>query len=358
MSNFFSGILTPNPLFPCESSPTMAFVFERDHHGIDEATAQLVFQLQLQEFDIYSLGKKGKCREGEISDEALAFQLRKEEMEMMNAFNADHRMARSMTLAVINDGAILTEALSQEDLACRDQEIARELLDGADLAGVEQPKTGSEDRFLEDEILEKLKALYVAEVAIGVAFEEEEDGNAESSQWASKRSLNPTTLDRRCEACRDMHKFFDVARAPCRHEYCRNCLRELFEMSMTDESLFPPRCCRQTITLSAVRIFLPGELVQAFKRTKVEFETPNRTYCHIGDCSSFITPDDIQGEVARCQQCHSSTCTTCKAEAHQGDCPNDTVLQQVLEMARENGWQRCYSCWRVVQLEHGCNHMM
>ncbi|CAK96785.1 uncharacterized protein An08g11650, partial [Aspergillus niger] len=25
--------------------------------------------------------------------------------------------------------------------------------------------------------------------------------------------------------------------------------------------------------------------------------------------------------------------------------------------AQENGWQRCFSCWRMVELDHGCNHM-
>ncbi|OJZ79714.1 hypothetical protein ASPFODRAFT_713883 [Aspergillus luchuensis CBS 106.47] len=25
--------------------------------------------------------------------------------------------------------------------------------------------------------------------------------------------------------------------------------------------------------------------------------------------------------------------------------------------AQENGWQRCFSCWRMVELDHGCNYM-
>ncbi|PVH71728.1 hypothetical protein DL98DRAFT_387736, partial [Cadophora sp. DSE1049] len=31
--------------------------------------------------------------------------------------------------------------------------------------------------------------------------------------------------------------------------------------------------------------------------------------------------------------------------------------QQVLQAADENGWQRCYSCRRLVELDIGCNHI-
>jgi hypothetical protein len=33
---------------------------------------------------------------------------------------------------------------------------------------------------------------------------------------------------------------------------------------MTDNSLFPPRCCRQPITTGSVRVFLTAELVMPF----------------------------------------------------------------------------------------------
>jgi hypothetical protein len=29
----------------------------------------------------------------------------------------------------------------------------------------------------------------------------------------------------------------------------------------------------------------------------------------------------------------------------------------VLQTADENGWQRCYSCRRLVELDLGCNHI-
>jgi hypothetical protein len=126
---------------------------------------------------------------------------------------------------------------------------------------------------------------------------------------------------------------------------------------MTDDSLFPPKCCRQPLVSGGVRIFLTPELVKEYERKKIEYDTPNRTYCSNPVCSSFIKLGDIANELATCTECGTITCTMCKAVQHTGDCPADTALQQVLEAAEENGWQRCYSCRRLVELDVGCHHM-
>ena len=141
---------------------------------------------------------------------------------------------------------------------------------------------------------------------------------------------------------------------PCQHEYCRDCIRDLFSASLTDESLFPPRCCRQNIPLKAVSIFLTKEIKKEFEKKKVEFGTPNRTYCSRPTCSTFIKAENIVDEIAFCPDCTRQTCSVCKSEAHEGeDCPNDTALQQTLDLANESGWQRCYSCRRMVELDIG-----
>lgn len=323
--------------------------------GVDEQTADLIIQLQLQDADLYSSFSKGKSREGEMSDESLAFQLQKQELESISLLRTNDRMARSIAFAVQADGQLLMETVSQEEIATRDHCIARQLTDGVAPSNMDYPGGDTEAQSFDNELLEKLRVLYVS--GLEDAQQDLADGEqAESSTWAAGRAINPSSINRHCEACREEVKFFEVARVPCRHEYCRACLEDLFKASMTDESLFPPRCCRQPITIASVRIFLKSELVRDFEK-KIEFETPNRTYCHLSNCSAFIDARNIHGEGATCLECASTTCTTCKAAAHEGDCPNDTLLQQVLDTARENGWQRCYSCWRVVELDHGCNHM-
>lgn len=65
----------------------------------------------------------------------------------------------------------------------------------------------------------------------------------------------------------------------------------------------------------------------------------------------------IEDEVAACFECKCTTCTICKSRSHTGDCPNDTATQQLLAIAHTNGWKRCRSCKRMIELDHGCNHM-
>jgi hypothetical protein len=330
--------------------------------AMDEQSAALIIQLQLEDIENLFSTFKGKHREDEPSDAELALRQYKQELDVNASIISDRRMTQSIARAVQSDGIIMTESLYQEKVAARDREMARQLTGGSDLPTLMFSDDTTEDG-IDDELLAKLQALYVSDVSDGQILSCDFDtndgdtGEGESSSWAGSRLANPSSIVRRCEACREDKKFFDVARVPCRHEYCRHCLEDLFETSLTDESLFPPRCCRQSIPVGSVRLFLRSTLIHAYEKKKVEFETPNRTYCSSPPCSAFIPVENIRDEVARCLECGTTTCTSCRATAHEGDCPNDLALQQVLEAAAENGWQRCYSCWRLVELDHGCNHI-
>jgi hypothetical protein len=216
---------------------------------------------------------------------------------------------------------------------------------------------------MDDELLEKMGALYVFGGDPGAGGnsdgDKEEDATLEgpSSYISTREKKIQPSRQTRCEACREEKLFFDVARAPCGHEYCRECLQQLFESSMTDNSLFPPRCCRSAFVLAAVRPFLTSALAKEFQQKELELSTPNRTYCCAPACSAFIPPRDIASDSASCKNCGMITCAICKNAAHDGDCPEDADLQKVLGIANDNGWQRCYSCRRIVELDHGCNHI-
>nr|KMM68472.1 RING finger protein [Coccidioides posadasii RMSCC 3488] len=308
---------------------------------IDQPTADLIVQLQLQDADLYFESAKGKSREP--TDEELAFQLQTEEFKNASQFFVDRRMAMSFATAVQVDGPILVDNFVTEDNAMRDRELARYCEEnGSPVAAAKDRQSNSEPIALDDETLYKLQILYVTGPGghcpiSGVETTSSESDEAESSTWAARRTHQGPPSMRRCVACREETEFVRVARVPCGHEYCRSCLEDLFKASMKDESLFPPRCCRQPIVINIARIFLTNDLVQR--------------------CNAFIDASHIEGEVATCPECGSTTCTSCKGRAHTGDCPNDTAMQQLLSTAQDNGWQRCYSCWRVVELDHGCNHM-
>ncbi|KAL4800907.1 hypothetical protein BDV19DRAFT_396342 [Aspergillus venezuelensis] len=322
---------------------------------IDQATADLILQLQLEDVSLYYVTSRGKSREP--TDEEIAFRMQQENFHNTSSLAKDKRMALSFSFAVQADAQAIADSEAEEKVAARDRELARNWRDDSQPVTTEEPQPGIDPDYLDDDILEKLQALHMSTV---IGCYEEDNTNldhAESSAWAAKRGSDKSTPMHRCVACREETEFFNVIRAPCQDQWCFTCLGDLFEKAINDESLFPPRCCRQPFALNIVRIFLNSDLIKRFEKKKIEFETPNRTYCYSPECSAFIYPSNIHDHIVTCPECSFTTCTLCKGRAHTGNCPNDTDLQQLLATAQENGWQRCYSCWRVVELQHGCNHM-
>lgn len=162
-----------------------------------------------------------------------------------------------------------------------------------------------------------------------------------------------------CIVCAEGKPSTQAVSISCGHGMCNECVSALFRSAMTDESLFPPRCCRNhEISLDAARPLLSEELATRFQEKAIELRTTNRTYCHVPRCSTFIMPDTITGDVATCATCGASTCALCKGPSHRGqDCPLDEGRQQVEQLAREQGWRQCEGCHRMVELNHGCYHM-
>jgi hypothetical protein len=319
----------------------------------DEQTLALIVELQLDDVNRYS--SKGKQREGDLSDEALAIQMQKEELDGISTFLSDRRIIKSMATAVHVDPPVSMDVASQEIVAKQDRDLPTRL-NGSALI----PRTSSiqsdQPQTLDDELLTNLQTLHVGRTESS-NYPATRDayyygGQAESSSQALSRGEQTEV----CEACREEVNIFEVARAPCGHVYCRTCLRDLFEAAMTDESLFPPRCCRLHISPEENCVFLTAELIQRFDKKKIEFATENRTYCCMPTCSTFIESQYISGDIATCPNCSSKTCAICKG-AHEGDCPSDVALQQTLEVAERNEWQRCYACRTLIELDHGCNHI-
>lgn len=341
--------------------------------SMDPLTLTTALQLHLEDTEQLTSRAKGKGREGTVSDAELALQMYVEELNACNANLADRKMAQSMALAVIRDAQIMHQENLKEQQAIRDRELAAALQaeDGNLPQSAHSRSITSDDQteaWEDPEMLSKVAAIYMKvpeeESPPQLIFDSDSDcisdkPLAESSKWAATRKTKDKPMMGRCVACGDEKEFFEVARVPCKngHEYCRDCLAQLFRLSMTDETLFPPRCCSEPIPLGRVRFFLPSDLAKDFEAKEPELNTKNRTYCHDRTCSAFIPADAIQGDIATCCHCRRTTCTMCKQPSHTGDCPEDTALQQLLDTADAAQWQRCYQCTRVVELDHGCNHM-
>ena len=325
-------------------------------NGLDDATATLILQLESRDLDEMCAASKGKGIEP--SDAEMAMAAYGDELKATYKVIQDRVMARSVTRAVLADADVVQECMNEENVAADDRNIAFRL------GGIQVPPVDAVPHQTlpiavpNDNSLDILEVLYVAD---GM-------GSGEASASAStSRSVNgyggvyPTSpaakRTQECISCSAEKLVHGLFQSPCGHAYCQECIRALFANSITDEALFPPRCCRQPLPLESAKPYLGGAFIREFEKKTLEFESTNRTYCAHPTCSSFICPVNIEEEVAGCPDCGTTTCVLCKSFSHGGDCPNDTATQQVLETARQEGWQRCYSCRRVIELNIGCNHI-
>ncbi|KAI1468567.1 uncharacterized protein F4812DRAFT_427308 [Daldinia caldariorum] len=325
----------------------------------DIALAFRLMQEDAEQF-ISTSSRKGKQAEGTETDAQMAFNLLLEELQAAETCLSDERMTRSMLRAIQTDGPVLSQAYDEENVARADRNLSIALSNGQDVDVAEQgtPESPNSD----EEFLEKLSVLYNTgfDHPRGSIFDYDDDDTAtisqpESSSWAASRQ--PSRPPKTCDACGDEKHFAELARAPCHHEYCRECLTRLFRDASNDESLFPPRCCRQNIPLAKNQVFIDSDVVRTFRQKAIEFSTPRRTYCHNRRCARFIPGTNYLNDVATCSHCGYRTCMICKGATHNGDCPEDEQLNQVIELATEHRWQRCQRCWAMVELNTGCNHM-
>ncbi|KAF1992073.1 hypothetical protein K402DRAFT_388639 [Aulographum hederae CBS 113979] len=323
---------------------------------MDLATQIIMLQLQID--DCNTLIEENEWVGPNLSDIAVAhYRMRQDAQEALEDLEdwdvairlsieeSDHDLALSLleTDRIHNDEVL--RVAEQERSALRDSEIARRAYE----MQREQRDCGDVDEH---------------QVVAGLL--EELGGNETGLEEAIKNmKLEADTLacsqdDRRgqCCSCMEEMPLLMTLAAPCGDVYCRGCIRQLFQGSMTDEELFPPRCCRQNIPVEQLEHIFDQGFIQAFKERALEMATPNRTYCSHPSCARFIPPGSIIADIATCPRCNIRTCSLCKQASHEGQlCPEDRAFQMLMDVAGENGWQQCHRCRTMVELNHGCNHM-
>ncbi|KAI8722998.1 RING-type domain-containing protein [Fusarium sp. LHS14.1] len=317
---------------------------------MDHESLMLAIKLQFEDLDLCESSKKGKEREGEVLDADVALGACRHELEQMAEFASDHALCLSIAKAVDLDATLIAELQAEEEQAARDREFARRLSRDPRATPPATTTTEKQVKDVKDAISEKSKSMVAR-----IVPEQSEDGQnqAESSHWGASR----THLDsEECIACTERFATSSLTRSPCSHHYCRECIINLVTSSLHEESLFPPRCCGINIPIETGLLLSPALLGQ-FQAKKLEFDTPNRTYCSDSSCSTFVPPAFIKGGVAHCPKCSQTTCVHCKEPSHEGVCSSDSASQQVLELAKQNGWQQCKACKRVVELNTGCYHI-
>lgn len=159
-----------------------------------------------------------------------------------------------------------------------------------------------------------------------------------------------------CVICGDSINGPEVV-APCGHFYDARCLVDLFKATITDESLFPPRCCNKPFLIKDVRVHLGAKLAASFEKKALEFQTADRVYCHRPTCSSFLGGATQSATPIRCPSCSAETCAHCKDASHPFMSCSSKMDDTVRALAAQEGWKQCPGCRRLVELTHGCYHM-
>ncbi|EUC35128.1 hypothetical protein COCCADRAFT_35351 [Bipolaris zeicola 26-R-13] len=159
-----------------------------------------------------------------------------------------------------------------------------------------------------------------------------------------------------------IHKTVKLA---CGHRMCYSCLKRQFTLSVKDPQHMPPRCCTsEHIPLKYADRLFDDKFKVLWNKKFQEYTTSNRLYCPTKGCGQWIKPSKVKMDptygrkYARCSSCNTKVCVLCNSKFHtKRECPKDEETNRLVEMAKEQGWQRCYSCKAVVELKEGCNHM-
>ncbi|KAF2750156.1 hypothetical protein M011DRAFT_474627 [Sporormia fimetaria CBS 119925] len=336
---------------------------------MDPESAKLSLELRISDLDleIEALGDSAQDapeREALIASK-VGMQERLLELE-------SEILAMDLFRAEYNDSVILANLVAEENLATSDYRLARELenpedSDFVEAAGGDTGSTSSEEEDQRDrgpgEDLEKWQTVRMLYSSLGHSASlqtpccDHESLQTHNGEAISKGKA-PIRTTSTCCAYLDDVPSADTLTLDCSpkpHTYCRECVQELLTGSLRDSTLFPPRCCQSYIPVEIVRILILKKMMKKLDQRLEEATTPHPTWCF--SCGLFIPSRMIKAGVADCLSCDVKTCTTCKGASHDGLCPHDPNVEQLMKAAKVNKWRQCGRCKNLVDLFQGCFHI-
>ena len=146
--------------------------------------------------------------------------------------------------------------------------------------------------------------------------------------------------------------------APCNHSYCDECLASYVKFALEPAGTFPPACCNLPITLQLAQAHLHRDLIKGWQKKQMEILESCSLVCAKSGCCVVILPEKVVDDLGHCSACNNVTCRRCRMLAHKDEpCPTDAELRDVMSLAKKKGWQICYRCNNMIELNTGCNHM-
>ncbi|PWY92177.1 hypothetical protein BO70DRAFT_367399 [Aspergillus heteromorphus CBS 117.55] len=334
-----------------------------------DPSISLTLQLLREDLEGLENQQKGKQVAGCHTDLEVAIQCMREDIIATQTSIEDGKLAISTSSAVASDQNVLAAIKQDEDLAEQDRRYALALGLG------DEEQTGTithDDDDDEDDHVPELRdidsvpkvqnddavSVVMSDLMSRVTISDESASNGEGSSRAMISSQSQISdIQKECVSCLErVHTI--MFRGRCGHEFCRDCVRQMFLGATKDEELYPPRCCGAVVPPGVALRVLHYDELRAFSERAMEWTAKDRLYCADPTCSRFIPPFSIEDELGTCESCKQQTHLTCRSLAHPGiDCPMDEALHTVLEMADSENWRRCFHCQTMVELQHGCNHI-
>ncbi|KAF2649530.1 hypothetical protein K491DRAFT_734525 [Lophiostoma macrostomum CBS 122681] len=311
----------------------------------DDITA---LTLQLEEINYREETKKGKHAVDNLPDLEVAYVSYLHEIEAHLAFLKDVKLAHSIAHAVDIDGQAIQEISRGEVQAQEDRRYAMRI--SSDDPELEAPPPYTEelrDEFIEDEV---------------TLYEDPAEEAGPSVPYAQRQAEAMGRLSREafeCVSCREDFRWDAIHTLGCGDQYCDSCLRRHIMQPVTERKLnfLPPRCHGTAVARGLIEDILSASELGELDDAQLEKDTEDKTYCSNVDCGKFIAPIYIRAGDATCPRCDTKTCSLCKNQAHQAECPEDPEVKATLDLGEQRHWQRCYSCRAMVEIDWGCNHM-
>ena len=291
--------------------------------------------LQLEEISSYNGRLKGKHPANKLPDTELATSAFQTEIQAHLSRLKDLKVAHSLNDALRTDVPLLQEIANGELQARRDRDLALRL-------SGRQPENGDPLPYAEAvrhhvPLVEPENRIHsssdsITDIRVDGSEIDHQDAEAIAGPSGTQSHDEPETQDeptadqRVCCVRMGQEPSSGTIDVSCEQVYCSDCLKELFMQATKDQTLMPLRCCRNPISLDLVQSHLSPNELETFVEAKIEFTTPDKTYCSNLDCVRFVRPEQIKAGRARCIRCETSTCAMCKDSYHSDDCREDQIF--------------------------------
>ena len=180
-----------------------------------------------------------------------------------------------------------------------------------------------------------------------------------------KTAIETSSTSADCISCSDRLTIDELIKASCEHYYCKECFGQFIEASLQTHDGFPPKCCKIPVAFLTVAENVSAAVFNSYSARQAEIKNATALYCGVQTCGVRIEEARIDGIRATCMACWRDTCTQCRGEfprkvdgKNVGHvCKKDEAREKVLALAKDEGWQACYQCGNMVELNFGCHHM-